>query len=442
MRRYLVGVVAALVVLAVLGGLADRTHHLFDLTSTNALTLTKQTRDVLHGVHHKVEVTAFIARTESGRSEAAALLQRYRRINRLVTFKVVDPADAPALLQRLKVDPTVDAVAASMGSHVARAPTITEQDVTSVIAQVVRNVNATLCAATGHGEPDPGGEDPTGMASAMRLLELNSYKVRSVDLLTDPRVPESCSVLLLAAPTAALGPAEDAIKTYLAGNGRAVVLADPLSTIDLSPLLAPYRLSIQRGIAVDPGPDAHMPDDPATLLVRTYSSANPMVRRLPPTQFPAAEGIAVGDVTDAGGLSAVPVIQTSDRGYLETNPDHRGFTPGEDHKGPVTLVAAADLSHVAGPEKIIRSRVAVFGDVDFATNNFIGNGGNARLFVQAVDWAALTEDLVPLNANIPAYRPLDLTSARTRYALVLSSGVVPALFLLAGAWVWALRRRR
>ncbi|MBV8690993.1 MAG: Gldg family protein [Actinobacteria bacterium] len=442
MRRYLVGVVAALVVLAVLGGLADRTHHLFDLTSTNALTLTKQTRDVLHGVHHKVEVTAFIARTESGRSEAAALLQRYRRINRLVTFKVVDPADAPALLQRLKVDPTVDAVAASTGSHVARAPTITEQDVTSVIAQVVRNVNATLCAATGHGEPDPGGEDPTGMASAMRLLELNSYKVRSVDLLTDPRVPESCSVLLLAAPTAALGRAEDAIKTYLAGNGRAVVLADPLSTIDLSPLLAPYRLSIQRGIAVDPGPDAHMPDDPATLLVRTYSSANPMVRRLPPTQFPAAEGIAVGDVTDAGGLSAVPVIQTSDRGYLETNPDHRGFTPGEDHKGPVTLVAAADLSHVAGPEKIIRSRVAVFGDVDFATNNFIGNGGNARLFVQAVDWAALTEDLVPLNANIPAYRPLDLTSARTRYALVLSSGVVPALFLLAGAWVWALRRRR
>ena len=442
MRRYLVGVVAALVVLAVLGGLADRTHHLFDLTSTNALTLTKQTRDVLHGVHHKVEVTAFIARTESGRSEAAALLQRYRRINRLVTFKVVDPADAPALLQRLKVDPTVDAVAASMGSHVARAPTITEQDVTSVVAQVVRNVNATLCAATGHGEPDPGGEDPTGMASAMRLLELNSYKVRSVDLLTDPRVPESCSVLLLAAPTAALGPAEDAIKTYLAGNGQAVVLADPVSTIDLSPVLAPYRLSIQRGIAVDPGPDAHMPDDPATLLVRTYSSANPMVRRLPPTQFPAAEGIAVGDVTDAGGLSAVPVIQTSDRGYLETNPDHRGFTPGEDHKGPVTLVAAADLSHVAGPEKIIRSRVAVFGDVDFATNNFIGNGGNARLFVQAVDWAALTEDLVPLNANIPAYRPLDLTSARTRYALVLSSGVVPALFLLAGAWVWALRRRR
>jgi len=35
-----------------------------------------------------------------------------------------------------------------------------------------------------------------------------------------------------------------------------------------------------------------------------------------------------------------------------------------------------------------------------------------------------------------------LAPGRTRYALLLSSGVVPALFLLAGAWVWALRRRR
>lgn len=444
MRRYAVRVVLALLVLVVLGGYADHTHHLFDLTSTNALTLTRQTRDVLKDVHRKVEVTAFIARTESGRSETAALLQRYRRLNRKIAFRVVDPNDVPALRQRLQVDPTVDAVAASMGTRVARAPTITEQDITSVIAQVIRNVTATLCVATGHGEADPAGEDPTGLASAVRLLELNSYKVKPVDLLTAPEVPSACTVLLLAAPTADLGPAADAIKTYLAGNGRAVVLADPLSTVDLSAVLAPYRLSVDRGIAVDPSPDAHLPDDNATLLVRTYHSENPMVRRLPPTEFPAAEGVVVGDLTDAGaaGLSAEPVVQTSDRGFLETHPEHKGFTPGEDHKGPVTLVAAADLSRVVAPTKIVRSRVAVFGDVDFATNAFIGNGGNARLLVQAVDWAALAEDLVPLNANIPAYRPLDLTSARTRYALALSSGVVPALFLLAGGWVWALRRRR
>jgi ABC-type uncharacterized transport system involved in gliding motility auxiliary subunit len=442
MRRTVFGAVVAVAMLVVLGGVADRTHRLYDLTTTNSLTLTSQTRDVVRNVHTKVELTAFMARTESGRSEAAALLQRYRRLNRRVTFKVVDPADVPSLLQRLKVDPSVDALAASMGARVARAPTVTEQDVTSVLAQVTRNVAATTCLATGHGEADPAGEDPTGMAAAVRLLEVNGYRVRPLDLLTQTSVPKSCSVLLLAAPTAPLGPTGDAIAAYLAGNGRAVVLADPLSTVDLSPVLSPYRLSVDRGIAVEPGADAHLPDDPATLIVRRYRSTNPMVRRLPPTLFPAAEAVVIGDLTNAGGLAAEAVVQTGARGFLEKHPEHPGFTSGEDRPGPITLAAVADRSRVVSATSIERSRLAVFGDADFATNQFIDKGGNARLLLQAVDWAALAEDLVPLNANIPAYRPLDLTAGRTRYALLLSAGVVPALFLLAGAWVWALRRRR
>src|SRR3989442_1250453 len=84
-------------------------------------------------------------------------------------------------------------------------------------------VPAPLGVAPGHGGADPAGEAPPGLASAVRRLELNSYKVKPLDLLTEPSVPTSCTVLLLAAPTAELGPAADAIKAYLAGNGRAVV---------------------------------------------------------------------------------------------------------------------------------------------------------------------------------------------------------------------------
>ena len=54
MTRRAVGVVALLAGLVVIGGLADRTHRLYDLTSTNSLTLTTQTRDVVRNVHHKV----------------------------------------------------------------------------------------------------------------------------------------------------------------------------------------------------------------------------------------------------------------------------------------------------------------------------------------------------------------------------------------------------
>jgi hypothetical protein len=92
--------------------------------------------------------------------------------------------------------------------------------------------------------------------------------------------------------------------------------------------------------------------------------------------------------------------------------------------------------------RIERTRVLAWGDVDFATNAFLNDGSNAALFVQAIDWLTQPEDLVTAVPNFPAVRELELTQARSRYILFLMAIVVPALFLIAGGIVWALRRSR
>ena len=83
-----------------------------------------------------------------------------------------------------------------------------------------------------------------------------------------------------------------------------------------------------------------------------------------------------------------------------------------------------------------------WGDVHFATDAFITDGSNARLWVQGIDWLTQPEDLVTAVPNFPKLRELDLTAARSRYMLFLTAGVVPGLFVIAGALVWALRRGR
>jgi ABC-type uncharacterized transport system involved in gliding motility auxiliary subunit len=438
--RVAASAIAAVVVLVVLVGFADTHHHLYDLTANDALTLTPQTRAVLRAVETRVDVTVFLGHDDPGRAEAAALLERYRRANRRVHYRVVDPADAPALIRTLAVDPTVDVLAAARGTYVARAPTVTEQDVTSVLAQVDRRVDATLCFTTGHGESDSSSESPEGMAAAARLLAANGYRTKTVDLLTEEAIPASCDGLVVAAPTAALAASATAIETFLRDNGRALIMSDPASDVDLSVLLDRYQLSFDRGIAFDAGADAHLPDDVATLIVRRYHTTNPIVRGLPPILFPGAEAVAVG-TKDIGGLSTTALVQTGDASYLERQPEHVGYTTGEDARGPIVLVAAADRSRVIGPDRVARSRVVAAADVDFATNAFIAEGGNARLLVQSVDWLMTQEDLVPLNANLPAFRPLALTSGRATSARILSVGVIPGAFLAAGLAVWIVRRR-
>ena len=60
-------------------------------TAQHSVSLTHETKTIVRQVHHKVKVTVFLRRDEPGRVEAATLLARYHRLNRHITFKLLDP---------------------------------------------------------------------------------------------------------------------------------------------------------------------------------------------------------------------------------------------------------------------------------------------------------------------------------------------------------------
>lgn len=431
-------VLVAVVILGVLG--LERTRRQVDVTAAKALSLTDETKDVVSRVRRPVRITAFIPRTDAARVESAALGERYTRLNRRISFRLRDPVDTPGEAQRLGIDTVFGGVALQMGRRVERGATVSEQDLTSGIARLLRGRSDEVCFTQGHGEPDPTATVDPGLSSAAALLEQNGYRVRAVDLLTAKEVPRECRAVVVANVTAPLGDAERTLASYLESGGRALVLTDPVSAIDPAALLRPFGMSIARGIVVEGDDSRRFPGDPLTPIVSRYLTPSPIARRLPPTFFPGAQAVIVSENLSPG-LSVVPVAQTTDRAYLERDPNNYSFDPAADVPGPVTLVAAADLSGNYGG-KVRRARVVVTGEADFVTNAHLGQAGNSRLFVQSLDWLTLDEDLVSVSANIGRVRPLQLTDDRTRYARMLTAGAVPALFVLMGAMVWAVRRGR
>jgi len=442
MRRRGLVLAAALALIGVLGFLTDRVHGEVDLTAGHSLSLSKQTKDILGQVHREVKVTAFLLRGDPSRAQAASLLARYRHRNHWIAYRVVDPTDAPGEAARLDIDPTEGGLALSMRGQVERAPTVTESDLTAGIARLLRHHPATLCMAAGHGEPsiqDPAGQ---GLATLAGLLTTNGYHLQAVDLLVRPVVPSGCDGLVLVNPTAPLGPAQSAIADYLAGGGRALVLNDPASTVDLSPLLQPYGMTVVHGIVLEGDDGARLPGDPLSPVVHDFTSSSPVVRHLAPVVLPTCE--AVLTASDASkGLIVAPLASTSRLSFLSRRPQATStrFDPAVDLRGPINVGGAADLvANLSG--RVRRTRVVALGDSDLAVNSLVGEGGNARLLVQALDWLTLQEDLVSVSTNIPSLRPLALSEARLRYLRFVTAGVVPALFLLAGGAVWALRRGR
>lgn len=430
MIKRLAAAIALLALLAFGVHRADSDRLLIDLTAERSLTLSATTRDVIGSTEGEVEITAFIGRDEPGRVEAVALLDRYRRLDADVRTEVVDPREAPGEATRVGVDPSLGNVAVRIGDEVEVASAVTEQDVTSAVARLLRDDEVEVCVTTGHGET----------AVATDVLEAGGFALRPIDLLADPDVPATCGVVLLASPSEPLGPALPALRSWVDGARSLLVLADPASSVDLDDLLDGYGLGVRRGLVLEGDPEAVIGGDEAAPIVRRYSSANPVVRRLPPTYLPGVQEVVVDEEAEGGGLTVSRLADTSELSYLETEPLSPSFDPDADVSGPVTVAGAADRSELAA-EGILRSRLVVVGDVDFATPTYVDAAANARFLLQAVGWLAQDEAIVPLSANLPSDRPLRLTDARVAYARVLGIGIVPSLLLLGGALVWAARRR-
>jgi len=400
------------------------THRVLDLTEQETLTLTSITRDIVAAVDDDVTITAFVGRADPGRVETVTLLDRYARLSRHVDVDVVDPADAPGDVRRLGIDPIYGGVVVQRGADAEIAAGPTEQDITSALARLVRGVDALVCVTQGSGEHE---------------IDLPTWETEAVDLLVVEAIPDDCSVVVVAGPQTE--PEQDALAEWVADDGKLLALLDPVADVDLEEVLAPFGLGVKRGVVFEGDPEAIVDGDESSPIIRRYSAAHPVVRNLPPTYFPGVQEVVARDV-DVPGLTAARLADTSDVSYLETRPLEPAFDPGEDTGGPITIAAAVDVSRIESESAIARTRIVVVGDVDFATPPFAAAAANGRFLQQIVSWLALDDDLIPLSSNLPLDRPLTLTDARVTYARLLGVGAIPALLLLGGAIVWAVRRRR
>ena len=437
-------VIAALAILAVLVGVdvaAHRERKTADLTAEDSLSLTSQTKEVVDQVKKRTTVSVFLPADDPDRAAAGPLLLRYERLNRRITAKIKEPSDAPGELRRFGLDPALGGVAVHQDDAFEVAETVTEQDITGAIVRLLRGRERNLCAATGHGEVGFGDEGPDGLSEAGRILLSNGYTVQPIDLLAGAAVPPACDGLVVVNPISELGPAAEAVKTYLADEGRALFLTDPISDVDFSAVLSPYALSVHRGIVFEAEEQSALPDDPTTPIIRRFTAGHPAARKVPPSIFPGVQAVEVGDSRPADGLTTSRLGDTSEQSFLELNPLEPRFDADQDTRGPITVAAAAEKSRVEG-DTAKRTRIVVVGDFDFASNAVVAQAGNSALLLRMLDWITASDDEVLLSTNLPAYRPLALTKGQLNYARLLAAGIVPALFLLAGALVWALRRGR
>jgi ABC-type uncharacterized transport system involved in gliding motility auxiliary subunit len=433
--------------------IAARYHRQFDLTAEKAFSLSPQSLNVVKNLRRPLKLYGFV---QEGRSTVAeALYQEYAYASPNIAYELVDPNRHPELADRFKVS-TMNTTHLQYGGDKGEGTNVTdlnEQSITNGILKLTSAGSKQVCFITGEGEADPDdAENPNGFGEFKKALEGENYEVKTLNLVTEPAVPADCTVLVIAGPTRPLLPhLTDSINSYLDHGGRALVMFQPprpdgsINENALQSFAASWGVRAGNNVVVDQV--VRLFAGPALGLDPTVTAYTPhpiTVSFDKQTVFPMTRGLDL-ITPPKPGLDVTPLAKTSDTSWAETDlvalfDKQTAQFGASDTKGPITVAAAVEANLDQLKRGKGTARLVMFGDTDFASNQFIENFFNRDFIMNSIDWLAGEANAISIRPRTLRASRFSLTIGEFDVVFVLSVLLIPELLLIIGIAVWWERR--
>lgn len=455
--------VAGILVFIIL--LGNRYSLRWDLTRNQSHSLSAVSRTLLSQVDKPLTLTAFFPEGNPERQRARETLELYTRQNPKITLQFLDPERDPLRADQAGYRRPGNVLLEYEGrKHLAE--TFEEERLSEAIRRVLHKGRKKIAFLTGHGErSDP--RERGGYKTARKALENEGFEVADLNLLKEGQVSKEVAVVIVAAPQKDLLPQEaQALKKYLEGGGRVFVLLDPFQDAGLKTLLAGYGINLDDGIIFE-----------LNQLTETRAILSPIVTQYGRhritqdftlvTIFPSPRPLLLNQ--EVKGVLLTPLVTTSPQSWAKFGKDWQKqgkkenkplYDPQTDKKGPFTVAALAGPQPVPKPtdatDKSAKSPekkatpdkpqpgpqayLAVFGDADFAADEFFNQLGNGDLFLNTVNFLAAEEQQIIIRKDETKLEPLTLTTYKTLVIFFISVILLPLAMLSAGVAVY-LRRR-
>lgn len=450
--------VAVLVMIGLVIGLnylSNRRNVRWDLTENSINSLSEQSVKVLSEL--KAPLKLLIFDQQLNLDAHRPRMEQYGYASRQVSVEYVDAQRDPVLARKYEIQ-ALPTVVVEFDGKTEKVTQLEERELTGAIIRAVTGKQRKVFFVKGHGEKDHAATDDRGYSGVVRFLSADNVTLETLVLTQTPEVPKDASAVVIAGPTVDFLDTEiESVKKYLAGGGRLLLMLDPSLGESASDTPKLKALAQEWGVTVG---------DNVVIDVSGLTSSNTVAVATPPypshpvterfnvlTVFPLTRSITAAS-TPPPNRTVQPLVETSQAAWAET--DLAALRAGggkiqldkdKDLVGPVPVAVA--VSTPGPPENPAKdappappqTRIAVFGDSDFASNAVAGNGGNADLLVNTINWLTAQENLIAIRPREAGDSRLTITSSQATAAWWLSVVGVPALVFGAGIVSWRRRRR-
>jgi ABC-type uncharacterized transport system involved in gliding motility auxiliary subunit len=387
----------------------------------------------------------------------------YDNASNEVSVEFFDPNKDPIRAKAYELA-SLPTIAIEYMGRTEKVTTIEEREITSAIIRAVSGQARKMYFVQGHGERSAtAADDGTSYKFVADLLKGDNITAEPLALTQHKDIPEDATVVAIAGPTADLLEEEvEQLKRYLDKGGKLMVLLEPVfgeraqPLTRLTGLLSEWGVEMGNDIVIDVSGRSN---NPAFVVASPPYPSHSITERFGvSTIFPTARSVSpAAKLPD--GKTVQPIVQTASEAWAET--DIAGLeadrqpepnTDKGDKQGPVTLAVAATANVAtpppaekkedgADPPTPPQTRIAVFGDADFASGNVANTLGNVDLFLNTVSWLTAQENLISIRPRERSDSRLNITPGQLDAVWYLSILVVPALVLAAGIFAWTRRRR-
>ena len=446
-----------LAVVVLVNFLAGRHHKRFDLTKNRTFSLSEQTEKVLAGLDREVKLTSFARESDPDYQKVKDLLDEYTYRTRRLEVKFIDPDRNPGEVKRYNVT-EVGTVILESGKSETRITTSDEESLTNALVKVTSDRERVVYFVGGHGEHDIEDGDRGGLSLLKGVMEKQNYQVKP--LLLAQGVPADASALVIAGAQKPFLESEvRMVADYVGGGGRLLLMQDPGVDPGFGPLLAGFGAAVRQDVVIDKvsqlfGGDARIP----MVAPDAYDRSHPITKTFEyQTIYPLASSLDLKEPAPEG-VTATKLAHTSELSWGETGEQEIQsgriqLDDGVDTRGPITVAAAferkapepaADAAAAADGEPKPEgkgSRVVLFGDADFASNNYFNAGGNGDLALNAIAWLVEQGELISIRPKSSSPGIAILSPAQVFYYFWTIVAVAPIAIAAAGVAIWWRRKR-
>ncbi len=430
-------------ILVFVGLLSLRHYTRIDLTERKEHSLSDKTKKVLDKATSDIELIGFAREGMDEYNSIRRLFAAYEYYSKKIKTRLVDPTRYPSIAQKYNIKQFNTVVIQGYDrTQTVKYPN--EENITNGINRLIEGKTRRIAWVKGHNERDYKDEKEKGMSILKENLEGENFEIQEINLLRE-RLDRSFEICFVAGPEGKfLEPEISALEEYLKEGGNLILFMEPFSDSGLGDFVKRYGIVLREDIVVDPFSKAQGGDFLLPVVV-AYTEHGITRDFALATIFRTARSISV-DRQINPTFDLTELAYTSKDSWAETDLENlfKGKVALEenDKRGPVCLMAIGEGRELPSDEKGAKGKLVVFGDVDFATNQFISLGGNRQLLMNTVNYLTSRFDFINIEKIHKPIQPLLLSLKQKRIIFWVSVVAIPLTVLGISLLMWLRRRPR